>query len=512
MIKSVTIENFQTHKKTIINFSEGVNIIRGETRSGKTSIFRALRWVLRNSIPGTAFKSRFASAKDFVSVSVKLDDETTITRKRNVDSLNEYILEKPENEKVVFKAFANTVPEEIADILNISDINIQSQFDSLFFIQDSPGKIATALNKIIGQEKIDQSFGRNDSYLRSKRSELQNNRNLLDAKRKEIEEIEKQNPEKTILLINKLEENSNIIEVEKVKIEKLSVIKNKIESIKKLISSIKLIPIEKILNAQKLLEDIESGKTKIEKLQRLRKSYNSLKSDAEKTKCRIDISKIESAKKLITDIERINANIKTLNLFSSNFKKANSSISNSKTTIDEKTISLWWSKGVNDDLVWRTSQSGGRATQRAKSKKTTTGHYGDLTFTHTDIKPLFDIFIFELKRGYTDELDILCFIDYDRKQPLLLQFYDKSQVDCKLAGRVFSLIIFKRNNKKISIMIHQTTYNKMIELNGKINCNMIKIVKKNSLGFVILSFEDFFNWVKPENIIEYHESFNSFKK
>jgi ABC-type transporter Mla maintaining outer membrane lipid asymmetry ATPase subunit MlaF len=50
-IKKLIIENFQSHKYTEVDFSEGFNIIFGPSDYGKSAIIRALRWVLYNE-PG----------------------------------------------------------------------------------------------------------------------------------------------------------------------------------------------------------------------------------------------------------------------------------------------------------------------------------------------------------------------------------------------------------------------------------------------------------------------------
>lgn len=65
-----------------------------------------------------------------------------------------------------------------------------------------------------------------------------------------------------------------------------------------------------------------------------------------------------------------------------------------------KKLSIWWSDGEADDLFWRTSQSGGRATTRRKKGKTTRGHAGDICATDEVGAPLLKFLCFELKRGY----------------------------------------------------------------------------------------------------------------
>lgn len=65
-----------------------------------------------------------------------------------------------------------------------------------------------------------------------------------------------------------------------------------------------------------------------------------------------------------------------------------------------KELSLLWSEGQRDDLVRRTSGSGGRFTVRKKAGKDTAFDGGDLTLADPEIQPLFDIFHFEVKTGY----------------------------------------------------------------------------------------------------------------
>jgi hypothetical protein len=67
-------------------------------------------------------------------------------------------------------------------------------------------------------------------------------------------------------------------------------------------------------------------------------------------------------------------------------------------------LSLWWSKGLGhtptDDIFWRSSQSGGRATQRAKSGKDTYGSWGDIAAVNPSGLDLLKLVTIELKRGY----------------------------------------------------------------------------------------------------------------
>jgi hypothetical protein len=66
-----------------------------------------------------------------------------------------------------------------------------------------------------------------------------------------------------------------------------------------------------------------------------------------------------------------------------------------------KRLSLWWTSGERDDVFWRSSQSGGRATTRRKAGKSTFGSYGDIAAVDPIGRPLLDKITLELKRGYS---------------------------------------------------------------------------------------------------------------
>lgn len=68
-------------------------------------------------------------------------------------------------------------------------------------------------------------------------------------------------------------------------------------------------------------------------------------------------------------------------------------------------LSEWWSMGVcgkeASDIFWRSSQSGGRATQRSKKGLSTFGSYGDIAAINPIGQPLMKVWTIELKRGST---------------------------------------------------------------------------------------------------------------
>lgn len=63
-------------------------------------------------------------------------------------------------------------------------------------------------------------------------------------------------------------------------------------------------------------------------------------------------------------------------------------------------LSEWWTDGRRDDVFWRTSGSGARATTRSKAGKSTHASYGDILAVDPIGAPLLKVFTIECKKGY----------------------------------------------------------------------------------------------------------------
>lgn len=144
MIQSIKIQNFQSHQNTILEFDKGINIIIGESDSGKTAVLRALRWVLENKPLGDSFRSKLGGD---TRVEMKIDD-TVIIRNRN-DKENNYIINDS-----VFEC-TRDMENEIEKITNMSEINFQRQLVPHFLLSQSSGEVARYLNKIVDLDSID---------------------------------------------------------------------------------------------------------------------------------------------------------------------------------------------------------------------------------------------------------------------------------------------------------------------------------------------------------------------
>lgn len=158
MLKKLQIENFQSHENTVIDFDPKVNVIFGMSQSGKTAILRALRLLVANRPLGGRFFSDSAGEGGETKVTLTLDDgrEVGIVKRiRAKDGKKEVVEGQYRIGDAVFSATKDQVPDQIANALNVSELNIQHQFDAPFLIAGSPGEIARTINTITKLENVD---------------------------------------------------------------------------------------------------------------------------------------------------------------------------------------------------------------------------------------------------------------------------------------------------------------------------------------------------------------------
>lgn len=177
MIQNLQIKNFQSHKNSTLEFSPGVNIITGPTDNGKSAIIRALRWVAWNRPGGDAFRSEWGG-----NTHVSIETETHGIA-RNKGDVNSYVLrELGEEEVLEFKAFGTDVPDEIKNVLNLDEINLQSQLDTPFLLTESAGQVAAHFNKIAGIDLIDSS-------LKAIKKEISKSTSLIEQRQDDLKEV-----------------------------------------------------------------------------------------------------------------------------------------------------------------------------------------------------------------------------------------------------------------------------------------------------------------------------------
>lgn len=182
MIKSLRLQNFQSHKDSLLEFNPGVNVIIGPSDSGKTAIIRIIRWIERNRPGGDAFRSTWGGQ----TTGTMETDEATVIRLRN-NTENGYVLETGGKVKTDFKAIKTDVPEEIQIALNLNEINLQSQLDAPFLLSNSPGEVARHFNKVAHLDQIDKGLASVQKWLREIEQDVSSKDKQLTQSNEDLE-------------------------------------------------------------------------------------------------------------------------------------------------------------------------------------------------------------------------------------------------------------------------------------------------------------------------------------
>jgi len=267
MIKKVEIENFQSHKKTILEFVPGTNVIIGESDAGKSAIFRAINWAITNRPLGDGFRSDWGGDTRVAIYTAEGDViERIKTATRNVYIINE----KP------LTAFGSEVPEQVSEILRMDEANIQSQMDVPFLLAVSPGEAARLLNKAASIDDIDYTI----SNLRGEYQKVSNNIKFNEGKLKDYEK--------------QIEQYDNLPELEE-KLERVEEAEKELEKHEqKLVKLTQLVAevirihteLEKTKNIQQIEQKFEQILSRYNQYEEQRKRLDKLEQIAQKVKVR----------------------------------------------------------------------------------------------------------------------------------------------------------------------------------------------------------------------------------
>jgi hypothetical protein len=300
-ILSITLENFQSHKKTTIAPAGPgqLTVIIGPSDSGKTALIRGLKWLAYNSPNGTDFIRVGAQA---ATVSAIMANSERITRTRSRGGINRYILEDIEHPKPrVFESFGTSIPLEVQQALemvpiSIGDmefnINLSEQLDGPFLGNATPATArAKVLGKLSGVEEVDHANKTLGTDLYRKRREVEGIRNQIDYLSKKIEEYS---------FLDELEPLVEIVE------DQVTVLKNKVDMHKALVGlrlklqgtldairaeDLKIQALDIIDEANAFLKGAESSNEKTLTLSRAQTELNNIMSQLEATNRVIEVTK-----------------------------------------------------------------------------------------------------------------------------------------------------------------------------------------------------------------------------
>ena len=277
-IEKVILKNFQSHKYTEVNFNKGLNVILGNSDSGKTSILRGIKWVLYNLPDGDSF---ITQGEKECAVKVIFNNKVAVTRIKS-SSKNQYILSKPGEEDMVFSGFGrNVVPLEIVEATGMKQvsidrrkdaiINISEQLDGPFLLNETSSVRAGAIGRLTGVNILDDALKNtvSDNNL------LQRDyKKALEEKNKVEEEIKKFDYLKDKkILFEKLVSIQTALGEKNDALNNLKILKSSYDSIKD-----EKERLSKELSIYKNLEQLENSHLKIENKIVKYNEFNNLKS------------------------------------------------------------------------------------------------------------------------------------------------------------------------------------------------------------------------------------------
>lgn len=373
-IEELELNNFQSHKNTKINLSKNLNVALGESRQGKTSILRSIRWVLENKPSGT---SMIRNGETSASVKMRLNNGTIIIREIG-PKINGYKIILPNGEiqegntKMVelVQALCGFNHMMIDSKLSLP-INFMRQGIGWYLIGDElsstdRARILGSLQNTNSADAVVKDLDKENTQITA--SIKNNNKQVFTI----VEEIQSLNKEKEqletiknivslkvcadkireyLVLRKKVEEYTNVVhllesnfnEVKiveaknniRLKLENITTIQNSVKAIKEETKRINVCNyyLQKLNNISKveenivllkekknLLENINDNILVIQKESQRQRKINSMLSTLSKTK---DTQDVEKVRKLLDKKEIIMENMKTLSKSSRIIKLSN---------------------------------------------------------------------------------------------------------------------------------------------------------------------------------------------
>lgn len=146
MLTQVEIEGFQSLRQLSIQLDR-LTVVTGATGSGKSAVLRAVRLLAFNA-RGNDYITRGAK-----SCTVRADEgdrHVAVTRHAKTSGKDSYEVQTAVVNVAprVYTKLAGSVPEDVTQLLQLSEINFAAQFDRPFLLDSSGGEVARVLGRL----------------------------------------------------------------------------------------------------------------------------------------------------------------------------------------------------------------------------------------------------------------------------------------------------------------------------------------------------------------------------
>lgn len=173
-IDKVILQNLQSHVETCLDLSPGLNVVTGNSESGKTAMLRGDRLLVENKPLGTAWvrKDKNDEPVGTLVVTHFYNNGYQVSRVRG-KSVNRYIVTSPDGTPVNLEGFGDKVPEEVLTVTGIRPavffddgkgnrfapvLNFAFQMDAPFLLSETGSLVAKVFGKLAGSELVDAAL------------------------------------------------------------------------------------------------------------------------------------------------------------------------------------------------------------------------------------------------------------------------------------------------------------------------------------------------------------------
>jgi DNA repair exonuclease SbcCD ATPase subunit len=158
-IKNVRMINFQNHRETYYDLTDGLNIITGSSDNGKTACARALNFAINNIHSGDVIMH---GQKNCI-VELEFVDGAIFRRIKGVENRVEY--KNPDDKDfTVYKSFGTKYPDEVLRFLGfppiskaLGPLNYSDQHNKNFLIDQSPSALPNIISTLIGVDDLEEA-------------------------------------------------------------------------------------------------------------------------------------------------------------------------------------------------------------------------------------------------------------------------------------------------------------------------------------------------------------------
>lgn len=295
-IKTLTLENFQGHRKTVLDLHEGLNVIVGESSHGKSSIYRALDWLYDNA--GNNPRLFIKNGADYAKVTAELSNGYVVSRivELKGHGKNGYEVYDPATKEL---EYSNTRgAEAVRQLLGFHkvqldngkdlDINFMGQGESWFFIGNhvTPSERAKMIGSIFGTHYTDSVLKEMEGELKKSGVDLKSHEEQLEETLEQInsfsflDRLEKTLGEADLKMnhVAQLEEKSRRLQALKEKFEKTE---EQAQALKGVLTSLKGLDdakcrLSELRQTQSHIEQLVSHATRLTQIKHATENLESL--------------------------------------------------------------------------------------------------------------------------------------------------------------------------------------------------------------------------------------------